>query len=246
MNKKLPFYTFLGIIFVFTVWFIASIVINNSFVLPKIGEVFTSLFDLMQESNTLMVLLTTLMRLVITVVISFLIALVLASCAAISKRFAQFIRPTMVLLKTIPVASIIIILLIVVGHERSPLFITGFVVLPILYEGILGGMQTIDKTIIEEIKMIHTIDYKIVKAVFIPLVYPAMITAIIQSVGLGLKVMVMSEFIAQPNRSIGKMILIEKQHLEMARVFAWTMLIIVIIMMIEWFIYRLKKHYVML
>ncbi|MDD4078003.1 MAG: ABC transporter permease subunit [Bacilli bacterium] len=246
MNKKFPYYTFYGVVFIFVIWLIASVIINNVFVLPSIKLVFTSLFDLLKEKGTYVVLFATVLRLLVTVAMSFLIALLLASLAVVSKRFTQFIRPLIILLKTIPVASIIIILLIIVGHERSPLFITALVVLPILYEGILGGMHTIDKTIIEEVKMISNINHHIVRQIFIPLVFPAMITALIQSIGLGLKVMVMSEFIAQPNHSIGKMILIEKQHLEMARVFAWTLLIIVIIMAIEWLIYRIKKHFVML
>ena len=50
---------------------------------------------------------------------------------------------------------------------------------------------------------------------------------------LGLKVMVMSEFIAQPNNTIGYVMLQEKNFLEMDYVFAWTIILVVFVLLVE-------------
>lgn len=230
---KKQFYFIIGIISIFLLWLIASLIINNEIVLPKINSVIKAFINLFTIKNTYVVIFFSIIRLIIAILISFIISLVLAMISILSKKFSIFISPIISFLKTIPVASIIIILLVIIGHETSSIYITSLVILPIMYETFLNGMKNIDKTLLEEVKLFSNINFTVIRCIHLPLVLRTIISGIIQSFGLGLKVMVMAEFIAQPKNSIGRTILYEKQYLAMDNVFAWTLVLIILVLVVD-------------
>jgi NitT/TauT family transport system permease protein len=65
----------------------------------------------------------------------------------------------------------------------------------------------------------------------------------LQSAGLGIKVLVMAEFLAQTRNSIGNQLYLAKVNLEYDRVFAWTILLIIIAVILEFLIeYYVRKR----
>ena len=232
-TTKINYWLLGGILFILLLWGLTSYLIDNSIVIPKISEVIKALISLFESKQTYIVIFNTISRLIITICISFTIALVLSVLAVSIKVMKEFLKPIMALMRTIPVAAIIIILLMIFGNIKSPYIITSLVVLPIMYEGILVSFENIDQGIIDEVKMLSKMNFKIAKDIYIPIVTPQILSTLVATVGLGLKVMVMSEFIAQPNNTIGYMMLQEKNFLEMDYVFAWTMILIVFVLLVE-------------
>ncbi|MFA6889945.1 MAG: hypothetical protein WCQ80_02855 [Bacilli bacterium] len=239
-NKK-NFYYVLGIAFIGLCWSGLALWIHQDIIFPTPWRTFHDLGILLAMKHTYVVLMTTLWRLFLAVGVSFILALVLGGVSIRRIQFASFIRPQIALLKTIPVASIIIILLVLIGHEYSPLFITGFVIFPILYEAVYQGFQAIDNNVLDDVRMLSGINTQVIQAIYLPLITPFLFTGLVQSLGLGLKVMIMSEFISQPTLSIGREMLFLKQNFEMGKVFAWTFLLIMIIMVLEWLLSLLKQ-----
>ncbi|MFA6842973.1 MAG: ABC transporter permease subunit [Bacilli bacterium] len=241
-HKKILFYV-LGIVLIFVIWEALHLIYNNSIIVPGIGQTFKALGVLLITAQTYYVLLCTLGRLILVLAICFILAFLLAIFAYKSVLFKKFIEPSMSLLKTLPIASIIIILIIITGHENAPYYVTAFMILPILYEGIYGGLLSISADITDEIKMQSKINFLVVKDIYFPLSAPFIITALLQSVGLGLKVMVMAEFIAQPKCSIGRELLEVKNNLDYDQVFAWTIILVIIVLCVDIVIRKYKtKH----
>lgn len=56
---------------------------------------------------------------------------------------------------------------------------------------------------------------------------------IIQSFGLGLKVMIMGEFIAQPNGTIGYLLQLERSALNSSAILAWSIILIMMVLAVE-------------
>lgn len=231
--KKNYSFTILGVLFILLMWVVFGIIVNNDIILPKIDNVLKKLWVLLSKYRTYIIIFNTLSRLLFTIFISFIISVLLGTLSIISTRIRSFLLPIVTIIKTLPVATIIIILLIIFGGSKSPLIITGFVVFPLIYESIVTSFKTIDKSLIDDILTISNINFNVIKDVFIPIGTPFILTSIISSIGLGLKVMVMAEFIAQPNNTIGKEILYSKEMLQMENVFAWTLILIVFVMIIE-------------
>ncbi|HKM29288.1 MAG TPA: ABC transporter permease subunit [Bacilli bacterium] len=230
---KINFWLLGGIIFIIVGWLLSAYLVDNSIVIPKISEVLASLGEMLQKKKTYLVIFNTASRLIITVALSFVIALLLSIISATLSGVKEFLKPLMTLMRTIPVAAIIIILLMIFGNIKSPYIITGLVILPIMYEGILVSFETIDQGIIDEVKMLSRLNFRVAKDIYIPIITPQILSTLVATIGLGLKVMVMAEFIAQPNDTIGYMMLQEKNFLEMANVFAWTIILIIFVLIVE-------------
>lgn len=244
MKKPNLIFIFLGIVAIVIVWELSSVFVNNSLIIPKINDVLYSLKNILSSWYSYLIIFKTILRLIITVITSFIISLLFAFLSYLSSKFESFIKPIITIIKTVPVASIIIILLLMLGNKLSPYVITSFVILPIMYESILSSFKQIDENIIDEIKMIDKFNFQVIYSVFIPIVFPSIITAIIQSFGLGLKVMIMAEFIAQPKNTIGYILYQERAYyFNTANVFAWTIILIFFVMVVEILIKAIKTKY---
>ncbi len=239
-NTNKLFYT-LGFVFLLLIWIILSITYNNNVILPGPVDTLKALFKLVITLNTYKVLFSTLLRLFISLIISFILSFILALLSFWKEELKQFIRPFILILKTLPVASIIVIMIIFVGHNMSPYYITSFVTIPIMFEGILNGLTGIDKGIIDELKTQTNTNSLVIKEVYIPIIRKDINTSLLQSFGLGLKVMVMAEFITQPFNSIGRELIDMKNNLEYAFVFAWSIILILIVILFEFLINKNKK-----
>lgn len=235
-------YFSLGILIIFILWVIGEAYINNSYVIPSIGDTFKALLDLFTKAHTYKVLGYTLIRLISAISICFMLGLLLAILSYNFGGFKWFIKPTITLLKTLPIAVVIILLLIILNKELAPFYVVGVVVLPVVYEAILMGLENINKDILDEVKITTSINPKVLYKVHLPLIFPSILTAIIQSVGLGLKVLVMGEYIAQPNYSIGNEFVFYKDiAVKMEYLYAWSIILILFVLSVELLISYVSK-----
>lgn len=239
---KTNIYIFIGIIAILLFWVITSSIIDNSLVLPGLDEVLLSFGKILSKPSTYGIILNTILKLIAIILASLLIAFTLAILSYLSVRFEYFLKPIFALIKTIPVIAIIILLLIFFGNNKSPYFMTALVVLPIMYEGLLGSLKSIDQEIIDDVKTLSRTNFRIIKDLYFSLILPFFFTTILQSFGLGLKVMVMGEFIAQPNNSIGYILQLERSNLNTPAIFAWSIILIVVVLAFEIMISRISKN----
>lgn len=237
-NERLFF--ILGIAFIFLAWFVLSASVQNAIAMPKIPETISALGDLLSKGTTYLIIAQTILRIFGTILIAFTIAIVLVIFSSLSKRFAAFINPLISLFKTMPVAVIILFLLFVFGGSKAPFFVAILVVMPIMYEATYNGVKNIDKTLIEEVRMFSNINFYVVRKIFLPLAFPYALLSILQSIGLGLKVMVMAELIAQTKNSIGYEMAYYKSFLSMEYVFAWGIIMVLFVIVVEVLIKKVK------
>ena len=243
ITKNNKIFYILGIIFIFIFWHILSILSNNDFIVPRISLTFKALGNILIDSSTYLILGSTLLRLILSICVCFFLGVSLAILSYISNKFESFFKPIIVLLKTLPVATVIIMLLVIIGRSYSPYFIISVVVLPIIYEGTLLGFESIDNDIKDEIKILSSNNVNVFFSVYLPLVFPNILTSLIQSFGLGLKVLIMAEFIAETNNSIGEIIRFYKNNAETEYVFAWSIILVLFVLVVDTAINITKKKY---
>ena len=240
IDKKI--YFGLGILFIFVIWIIGHSIINNSYVVPSLGETFIALGNLFTQSHTYIVLGHTMLRLIISISFYFVIGVILAILSYKFKGFKWFTKPLITLLKTLPIAVVIILLWIMLGTEYAHYYIVGVVVLPIIYEAVLIGLENINVDILDEVKISNGISPKVIFKILLPIIFPTILTSLIQSIGLGLKVLVMAEYITQPRYSIGNEFVYYKDiALQMEYLFAWSIILIVFVLSIELLISSISK-----
>lgn len=239
-------YFTLGILLIFVIWIIGEAIIDNSYVVPSIKDTFIAFLELFTKVHTYKVLGYTLLRLVLSISVCFLLGMLLAILSYHFERFKWFIKPLITLFKTLPIAVIIILLWIIFNKEYAPYYIVGVVVLPVVYEAILIGLENINTDILDEVKLSTGVTPRVLFSVHLPIIFPAILTSIIQSVGLGLKVLVMAEFICQPNYSIGNEFVYYKEvAMEMEYLYAWSIILILFVLSVELLISYISKKKVL-
>ena len=236
-------YFTIGILFIFIIWIIGNALIDNSYIVPSVSDTFKALITLFKDLHTYKVLGYTLLRLSIAVVSCFILGMLLAFLSYKFKGFKSFIKPIITLFKTLPIAVVIILLLVMLSKELAPYYIVGVVVLPVVYEALLIGLENINSDILDEVKTVAGMNTSVLFSVHLPLIFPAILTAIIQSVGLGLKVLVMAEYLSQPRYSIGNEFVYYKDiSLEMSYLYAWSIILILFVLIVEFLITFISKR----
>ena len=151
-------------------------------------------------------------------------------------------NPIIFIIKASPFAIVSVYLYILLFNNKEiiPYIVSFMVIFPLVYDGV-GGALKIDKNIIEETKMLKGTTFEKYKMVYLPLALPPMLITFLQSISLGVKVMVMSEYIASVNNSIGQIINDAKLNLDFGVILAWLILLILIIVIFDVLVSILKK-----
>ena len=243
--KSKKSYYVLGILFIFIIWSLLYISFQNDYIVPSVSKTIESFFSLFKESNTYKVLGFTVLRLLLSISVSFILGVLLALLSYLFYRVKAFLHPIMVLLKTLPVAVVIILILIMFTREYAPLYVVGVVALPLIYAISLSGFESIDSYIKDEIRLLTTNNIQVVRKIYLPLSFPYLLTAAVQSFGLGLKVLVMAEYLSQPKYSIGNEIVFYKDiAISMEYVYAWSIILIIFVLLFEFLISYITKKLV--
>jgi NitT/TauT family transport system permease protein len=128
-----------------------------------------------------------------------------------------------------------------VGQRFTPYVITFLVIFPILYEGIYSSINAIDKDLLDDVKTVSNLNYLVIKDIYFPLSKPRILVSLLQSFGLGLKVIVTAQMIAQTKGTIGYQIAIQNTYLETKGVFAWTIILIIFVFVIDFILHLIIK-----
>lgn len=230
--KKIILYT-LSLLALYLVALISSSAFGNHIILPSPNSVISTLFTLLGQGQTYTYIFNTLLSLVISLFISFLIGLVLGILAGISESVRTFLKPWITIMRSFPLAAIIILILIIAGFKNTPYIVTTFVLAPIIYEAIANGITNIDQNLIDSYRIESRINLNIIFRVYLPLIASSLKAAFSSAVGLGIKVLIMAEFLAGSSNSLGYAIKPAADNLNYSEVYAYCVIIIVLVLAIE-------------
>lgn len=221
------------------VWYVVYLVVDHPILMPSIEDTFFALIRLFGSRDAVLAMAHTFVRLGICIGISLLLALILAYVSYQFEAIESFLHPYMVLFKTIPLVSVILILYVLVNFNLTTYIITGLMIFPLFYQAILTGLKLIDPSYLDIYRLEAMNVIGGIKYVYYPLIRSYIVLGLLQSLGLGLKVIVMAEFITQYEEGIGRLIYNARVNLEYDRIFAITLLLIIITLGIENIIKRI-------
>lgn len=231
-----------AILTVLILWQIYALRVDNHYLMPYPYDVLKSLIELLTTWDTYLTIFQSLLRLLISLAISIVAGLGLGLISGVRYEVEALLKPIVVTLRTLPVITIIIVVLIMWGNVVSLYIISFLLLFPIIYQTELDGIKNIDRTLLEVLVLeCNKCNLRTIKLVFLPLSMPFLRTGIIQSIGLGIKVLVVSEFIAQTKVSIGRELYYNRVNLDYSYVFAWTIILIGIVLLVEHIVERYLK-----
>ena len=154
----------------------------------------------------------------------------------------EFLAPPIHLMKSIPIASFVILALIWTGSENLSVFISFMVVCPVIHVNTLAGLHSADLKLLEMAHVFRVPVWRQILYIYRAALYPYLSSALKTALGMGFKSGIAAEVIGVPDGSIGAGLYTAKIYLSTADLFAWTFVIIVISMLFEKaFLFLLKK-----
>ena len=234
-------HNYTGIFIILLLWFSFSAVISNDILLPYPNQVLMTMFDQLGNPDFYTAVLTTVFRLLKGILISLVLAFVIALFTTRFRVADSIFRPIEIFMKTIPTVTYIIISIIWLGKNNSADLVVFLVVFPILYQNIVYGLTLHDDEL-KEVLLIYPEKYSVVlMKVLIPELMPQLAIAFRSSISLGFKVCVMAELLAYTNNGIGRHLYIARLNLDMVSLFAWSAWVILIAYLFDDFFVRLLK-----
>lgn len=158
---------------------------------------------------------------------------VLAALSARLRRVEELLAPLLLAVKSIPVASFIILSLILFSSRNLSVLISFLMVLPVLYAGVLGGIRAMDKQMLEMAQVFQIPTPRRVRYVYLPQVLPYFRAACASALGLCWKSGIAAEVIGMPTGSIGERLQQAKIYLDTPDLFAWTLVIVLVSLAFE-------------
>lgn len=236
------FYSSLAFLVIILIWLIGSFVVDNELVLPTISDTIKALTELFKSKSFYANLGASLLRLIISVLISFVLSIIIVSLSMVNSKFGYFIKPFMTFFRVIPLVSIVLIILLLFGFKIAPFIIVSLLLIPNSYETILSGYYGIDQEMIDVFKIESNSKFDLVSKVYLPFLSSPIRSSLIESIGLGFKVLVMAEYLAQVNKSYGNALYEAKTYLETDKLFALSIVLIILCFLIEIPIKKMRSN----
>lgn len=166
------------------------------------------------------------------------------ACALLAGRWhfmEVFFWPYFSAMKATPVASVVILCLVWLSSRRLSVFIVFLVVTPVIYTNILAGIKNLDLKMKDMARVFGINGLRRLLYVYLPELKTYIIAAFTLATGMAFKAGIAAEVIGTPGGSVGKMLYNAKVYLETPELFAWTLVIIVLSVVVEQVILKLVK-----
>lgn len=223
-------------------WKILSVFVGKEVIVPSPESTFHKMVQIIMGKDFFVIVLSTIIRTLVSFFLSLVLALILGLLSFISKRVSFVVDPIVSIIRSTPTMAIIILALIWLGGEKSPIFIGFIVVFPILYSNVVEGFNNIDVNLIEMAKIYDVSKKEIVTNIYIPSIRNYLLAGINAALGLNFKVMISAEVMGQPKYAMGTNLFIQKINLEMSGVFAWAIILILIATFFDFIVNRVGRR----
>lgn len=223
----------LAALLLLAVWQAAAMLMNQKILLASPLEVLERLFTLWKEPEFISSVAFSLVRIALGFIAGFFSAVILAVLAGRHEWIEILLSPVMVTIKSVPVASFIIIALVWLSGKSLSIFISFLMVLPVIYNNVLGGIKSIDRKMLEMADVFRIRWGNRYRYIWMPYLKPYVLSSITTALGMAWKAGIAAEVIGIPTGSIGERLYRAKAYLNTVDLFAWTVVIVIVSQLFE-------------
>lgn len=237
--KKIGFYA-LSIAFWLFLWQQASFLIDRDLFLPSPARVLNVLFsELIYQKSFWTNIASSLAHIGEGFLLGTALGILLAVFSYCFKAIKILLWFPIKVIKSVPVASFVILSLLWLRSENLSVFIPFLMVLPTLYVNTLTGLEKTDRKLLEMAALFRLSRFKKVLHIYIPHILPYILSACSLAVGMAWKSGIAAEIIGLAGNSIGNQLYQAKLYLLTPELFAWTIVIVILSILCEQLIHGL-------
>ena len=222
-----------ALLFWVLVWQVCAMVLGNPLLLPGPVQALARLWALVTTAAFWQITWVSIGRILLGVVLGTLLGAVLAVATANSPLLDTLIAPAMTAMQATPVASFTILVLIWMDRDFVPVLICLMMVLPVIWNSVSTGIRETDRQLLEMAEVYRLSPAVRLRRIWIPSVQPFFRSACISALGLGWKAGIAAEVLTVPKQSIGRMISESKLYLMTEDLFAWTLAVVLLSLLLQ-------------
>lgn len=223
-------------------WQIIALAVDNIYIVPSPIETLTTLFTLLTDPKFIKSIGLTLMRVFIGFSVSAILGIGLGILSGLNSWIHDVFKPFVVVTRTTPVISVILIILIWISSEMVPIVIAFLMCFPIVWTNAYEGVTQTDPKLLEMAKSFKVPKKEVLRGIYLPSLRPYIFASLNTTIGISWKVTVAAEVISFPKFAIGARLYESKLYVETPEVFAWTLVVVCLSLMFEYFVkYNLKR-----
>lgn len=246
MKKTFP--VLLSVAFLLLIWQIIATNIAYPDLFPSLPDLLSGTFNLFITEGFYSAIFATIIRGIIGFLIAFICAFTFSTIAAFSAFWKTFFHPILVVLRSVPVVSLVLIALLWFSPPNLPVFIALITMFPILYQNILNGLENTDLSLVEMAHVFGKNKMQSFIEIYIPSAKSLIFSGISTAMGFGWRAIIIGEVLAQPVHGIGSSMKKAQTFIDISELIAWTVIAILISYLFDFIIkliskIKLEKHF---
>lgn len=216
--------SFISILLILAVWEGLSRLLDSGALLPGLIDTAKVFFNLIQTTSFWLSVSYTLLRGVLGFILAGVASLLIGIPCGLKSGIEAFFSPILVIIRSTPVVSIILLALIWLKVENVPVFIGFLTMFPILTTNISQGIRSVDKGYIQMAK-VYEINWRhVLTGIYLPGISSYVYSALLTAVGFGWRAIIIGEVLSQPRFGIGSQMQKAQVYLLVAEVISWTLI----------------------
>lgn len=235
-----------GFAFLWIVWVIAYYAVRNELLFPSVGETFSALRELMFTGGELTADFwrafgATFGRTLLAFAVSFFAGAALAALAASFRGVRAFLAPVVSVLRTFPTLALVVYLLRWTNRSVAPVVVAALVLFPAAYAEALASFSDAVGKYGDFAKAYGIGRAKRVFGLYLPVSLPAFLTEGGAIFSMGLKIVISGEVLAATAHSLGGMMQDTQTYFAVPRLFALTLIAVLLGFLLEGACVLVKK-----
>lgn len=225
-------------------WQLAAVWLGQEILLASPVSVIGKLMELVQTAEFWRSIWFSFGRIAAGFGLALAFGILLAAASYACSLVEILLKPLTSVMKATPVASIIILCLIWIPSRNLSVFISFLMVFPVVYANVSEGLRQTDWKLLEMAEVFGVGLRKKICYIYLSEVLPYLLTACSLGLGMCWKAGIAAEVIGVPDGSIGEKLYHAKIYLNTPDLFAWTIVIILISVLLEKCVLGLLRYLV--
>ncbi len=217
-----------AVLLALALWQAVSMIVGMDMLLASPLKVLARLGTIWREKGFLSTVLFSLCRIFGGFLLAFLAGIGLALLAGRFRTVEILLWPYVVTIKSVPIASFIILCLIWFSYSQMTVFIAFLIAFPVIYSGVLTAMKNTDRSLLEMAALFKVPFGRRLRMIHLPHLAPYLLSACGVAAGMTWKAGVAAEVIGMVPGSVGEKLYNAKIYFENADLLAWTLIIILL------------------
>ena len=222
----------LGIILIGCLIWAAGQIRNDRLVFPDTIEILRAFLRLIRTPRTYLLIWTSLKHLLAAMAVSMVIGIAIGLAEGFSDFVRALFKPLMIMLRSIPMVVLTVVIMVITKYDRVPLIGTALILIPMISEAACEGCRRIDPDLIDVYRLYSDFNPQVLRMVYLPMMAGYLKQAYISAVGMGMKLVISTEYLVQTRNSLGKAINSSAYFNEYQEIYAYALIMILLVVVI--------------